>query len=142
MSNWKTVETEAPELAHRVRELFGRGMATIATLRRDGSPRISGTELSFVGGEVSLSFTGASVKLRDVRHDPRVAIHARTSEAPTSNGQWDGDAKIAGRLAEVSPGTLRLDLTEVALTSLSASGSPLIETWHEGRGSGSRAATF
>lgn len=46
MASWRQVEMEAPDFAARVRSRFEAGTnKTIATLRRDGSPRISATEL-------------------------------------------------------------------------------------------------
>src|SRR4051794_15733283 len=102
MVRWVEVEREAPELAERARTLFGRGVnKTIATIRADGSPRISGTELGFDGGDVTLGMMGGSMKLADARRDPRVAIHSPTVDATTKD--WPGDAKLAGVLVEVPP---------------------------------------
>ena len=48
MAAWKDVEQAEPEFAARVRRLFDAGRhKTIATLRADGSPRISGIECEF-----------------------------------------------------------------------------------------------
>ncbi len=143
MVRWADVEQEAPELAARARELFGRGInKTIATIRADGSPRISGTELEFEGGEVTLGMMGGSRKLADVRRDPRVAIHSPTPDATTD--EWPGDAKLAGVLVDVPPpaedassgaGYFRLDVTEVVVTSLNEARDRLLVTsWHPGRG--------
>jgi hypothetical protein len=143
MVRWADVEREAPELAARARELFGRGVnKTIATIRADGAPRISGTELEFEGGEVTLGMMGGSRKLADVRRDPRVAIHCPTPDATTDT--WPGDAKLAGVLVAVAPpdenaiadaGYFRLDVTEVVVTSLNEARDRLvIESWHPGRG--------
>ena len=53
MASWRQVEAEAPELAARARELFDANKhKTLATLRRDGSPRISGSEIIFADGEL------------------------------------------------------------------------------------------
>ncbi|MFC6581074.1 hypothetical protein [Planomonospora parontospora] len=52
MASWQEIEKEVPELAGRVRELLdAHRHKTMATLRRDGSPRISGTEAQFKDGE-------------------------------------------------------------------------------------------
>jgi hypothetical protein len=49
---WRDVEQAEPEFAARVRRLFDAGRyKTIATLRADGSPRISGIECRFADGE-------------------------------------------------------------------------------------------
>jgi hypothetical protein len=145
MPSWTQIEADAPDLAERVRRRFGMGVnKTIATLRRDGAPRISASELEFDGGEVTLGMMGGSMKLLDVRRDPRVAIHSPTLDAPEGDGSWPGDAKLAGTLVEVAPpedtphvgaGFFRLDITEVALTYVGTPADHLvIETWHPDRG--------
>ena len=53
MVTWKEIEQKEPEFASRVRKLFDAGRhKTIATLREDGSPRISGIECEFTDGEL------------------------------------------------------------------------------------------
>lgn len=151
MSTWKDVESDAPEFANRVREVFAAGTnKTIATLRADGSPRISGTELEFDNGDVTLGMMGGGRKLRDARRDPRVAIHSPTLEPP-KDGVWPGDAKISGRLVETGPppdsphegaGFFKVDIAEVSLVCLGESGDHLvIESWHPGRGHRRRTRT-
>jgi len=143
MVSWSEVERAAPELAARVQGLFGRGVnKTIATIRADGAPRISGTELEFAGGQVTLGMMGGSRKLADARRDPRVAIHSPTVDVTTE--KWPGDAKLAGVLVAVPPpeqgpitdaGYFRLDVTEVVVTSVDrARGLLIVESWHPGRG--------
>jgi hypothetical protein len=49
---WQNVERAAAEFAEGVRALFdARRHESIATVRADGSPRISGIEAAFVDGE-------------------------------------------------------------------------------------------
>lgn len=145
MARWRQIETDAPEFASRVRERFDAGTnKTMATLRRDGSPRISGTELVFRDGSIRLGMMPGSVKLLDVRRDPRVAIHSPTIEPPAGQpSDWPGDAKIAGRLVEAEPleseppgaAGFEVDLTEVVLTRVDETNTRLIiESWHDGRG--------
>jgi hypothetical protein len=144
MARWQDIEKDAPEFAKRVRDVFGAGKhKTLATLRGDGSPRISGSELQFEDGEVTFGMMADSLKLADVRRDPRVAVHSPSLDPP-AEGEWHGDAKIAGRAVEVVPaedaepgsGHFRIDVTEVALTYLG--GTPpdhlVIESWHDGTG--------
>lgn len=143
MFTWKDIEAEFPEFAERVRAVFAGGTnKTIATLRADGSPRVSATELEFADGDVTLGMMGGSMKLRDVRRDPRVAIHSPTIEPP-KEGTW-ADAKLAGRLVEIDAppdnphdgaGFFKVDISEVALTYLGDTGDHLvIESWHPDRG--------
>jgi hypothetical protein len=76
VATWRQIEQDAPEFAVRVRARFDAGTnKTIATLRRDGAPRISASELTFTEGEVTLGMMGGSMKLLDVRRDPRIALH-------------------------------------------------------------------
>lgn len=144
MSSWHEIEKDAPEFAERVRERFASGThKTLATLRADGSPRISGTEIEIVDGEVTFGMMGGSLKLADVRRDNRIAVHSPTIEPP-KDGVWQGDAKLAGRVVEIPPPAheaqpdgvyFRLDITEAVLTYVGTPADHLvIESWHEGRG--------
>jgi Pyridoxamine 5'-phosphate oxidase len=76
---WRDVEDAEPEFARRVRELFeARRHKTIATLRADGSPRISGIEAAFENGDVVFGSMANSRKGADLRRDPRFAMHSAT----------------------------------------------------------------
>jgi hypothetical protein len=143
MATWQEIEKDAPEFAARVRGRFAAGTnKTIATLRADGSPRISASELRFADGEVTLGMMGDSRKLHDVRRDPRIAVHSPTIEPPKDD--WLGDAKLSGRVVAMPPpeqdaepdaGYFRIDIAEVALTYLGTPADHLvIESWHEGTG--------
>jgi hypothetical protein len=147
MANWQTVEDDAPDFAARVHRRFEMGTnKTIATLRLDGSPRISATELKFENGEITLGMMGGSMKLFDVRRDPRVAVHSPTIEPPEdpAAADWPGDAKLAGTLVEAAPldekvypgaGSFRVDITEVTLTYVGIPADHLvIESWAPTRG--------
>jgi hypothetical protein len=149
MTSWQQVAQDSPDFAARVQAPFDAGTnKTLATLRRDGSPRISATELSFDGGQVSLGMMPRSVKLADVRRDPRVAVHSPTIEPPKDLAGWLGDAKLAGALVEAEPpdaqhpeaAFFHLDITEVVLTYVTNSRPDgpvdllVIESWHPGIG--------
>ena len=137
------MEREAPELAARARALFeAHKHKTMATLRKDGSPRISGIELEFRDGDVWFGSMWRAVKALDLQRDPRFAIHSGSDDPEP----WQGDAKIAGRAGEITDRkdqdpeaepshSFRLDVTELSVVRL---GEPrdhlLIESWHEGRG--------
>jgi hypothetical protein len=133
MARWVDVETQAP---------------TLATLRRDGSPRISGIELQHAEGDLWLGMMGGSVKGHDLRRDPRFALHSGSEDPPG----WRGDAKVAGRAVEVLDAAVvervvgpehagggaelfRLDVGELVVVRLGEPADHLvIESWHEGRG--------
>jgi Pyridoxamine 5'-phosphate oxidase len=149
MASWSEVEAEAPELAALARRYLDLNPhKVLATLRRDGSPRVSGTEVRFHDGELWLGSMPHALKARDLQRDPRFALHG----GPVSpEAGWDGDAKLAGRAEEIpDPGRreavlgkryrdshlFRADVTEVSVVRLA--GDPpdhlVIEAWHAGRG--------
>src|SRR5713101_5190205 len=101
MVAWVEIAKDAPEFAARVRRRFEMGTnKTLATLRRDGSPRISAIEAEFTASDVTMGMMGGSLKLLDVRRDPRVALHSPTIEPPQDDPGWPGDAKLAGTVIE------------------------------------------
>jgi hypothetical protein len=143
MARWSAVRAAAPDFAARVEERFAiRKHKTLATVRQDGSPRISGIETEFENGEIYLGMMPNSRKLHDLRRDPRLAVHSPSEDPPIDRpAGWRGEAKIAGRALDVpeaaspEPGRIRLDITEVVLTSLNEAGTRLVvESWHPGRG--------
>ncbi len=145
MASWAEVAAAAPEFAALVRGCFEvRKHATIATLRRHGAPRISGTEVEFgEDGNLYLGMMPGSRKALDLRRDPRLALHSPTADPPPDDpAGWPGEAKIAGVAVEVSdrthadlPHRFRIEISEVVRTSLAATGDRLVvESWHPGRG--------
>jgi Pyridoxamine 5'-phosphate oxidase len=144
MASWSEFEGAAPALAERVRaRLDAHVHKTLATVRRDGSPRISGTESRLVDGELWIGSMWQARKARDLQRDPRFALHSGSDDPP----QWRGDAKLAGRAEEIldpervralngaaaagGPSHLfRLDLEEVSTVELDETGAAIvIELW-------------
>src|ERR1700694_1744677 len=95
MASWAEFEAAAPDFASRVRALMSsRKHLTMATLRRDGSPRISGTELEFARDQMKMGSMAGAVKAQDLFRDARVAIHGPTADPPQDNPDgWPGEAK-------------------------------------------------
>jgi Pyridoxamine 5'-phosphate oxidase len=144
MASWREIEEAEPEFAGRVRRLFdAHRHKTIATLRADGSPRISGIEAQFVDGELTFGSMPRSRKGADLLRDPRFALHSASEDPPEGDpAGWGGDAKVAGRAVlvgelegEVSGQSFRAELEEVVLTGLNDAATMLvIESWRQGRG--------
>jgi hypothetical protein len=152
MASFAELESAEPQFAARVRAAFdAHGHKFLATLRADGSPRISGIEASFVDGQLWLAGMPGSVKFVDMRRDPRVALHSGSDE-PDS---FSADAKVAGRAVEITDQAeraafaeaksvppehsgfelFRIDLDQVVLTALNDEKNALvISSWRPGRG--------
>jgi hypothetical protein len=111
----------------------------MATLRADGSPRVSGIECEFTDGDLRFgSMTGAR-KGADLKRDPRFALHGPTFHPEEGKeGDWPGEAKIAGRAVPAGPvatdganeqpdGEMFVaDITEVVITGLNATAIRLV----------------
>ena len=144
MADWHQFESEAGELAAQIRRRFeAHKTHVLATLRKDGSPRVSGSEVDFRDPDLTFGSMLGAVKARDLQRDGRCAIHAHPS---------DGDAKLAGVAIEVTdeagkaalttgaepPGdfhAFRLDLTEAVLTKVDEKEQVLVvQHWRPGQG--------
>ncbi len=139
MASWGEFEAAEPEFARRVRALMGaRKHLTMATLRRDGSPRISGTEIEFAGAELKIGSMLNAVKAQDLLRDARVAIHGPTSDPPEDNPDgWSGEAKVAGRAIAGAAGgdshAFTIDIDEAVITSVTGD-KLIVESWTPARG--------
>ncbi len=151
MARWQDIVQQAPEFAAAVRErLDGRIHKTIATLRANGSPRISGIETFFAEGDIWIGSMPNARKALDLRRDARYALHSGSDDPPG----WPGDAKLSGRAEEItdqerrlqlfrSRGSdppsndshlFRLDIDEAVLVGLSEARDRLvIQLWRPGR---------
>ena len=107
MATWDDFAAAAPELAKTARELFeAHTHLTIATLRKDGAPRISGIECRFIEGDLWFGSMPHAVKARDLQRDPRFALHSGTGDA----SDWSGDAKLAGSVEEITEPARRKEI--------------------------------
>src|SRR5947208_14384254 len=105
MTAWREFEAAEPEFAARVRALFdAHKHKTIATLRADGSPRISGIETAFEDGHLTFGSMPNARKGADLRRDPRFALHSATVDpVEGEEAKWPGEAKISGRAVAAGP---------------------------------------
>lgn len=138
MTAWQDVERAEPEFAQRVRVLFdAHRHKTVATLRGDGSPRISGIEATFEDGELAFGSMPNARKGADLRRDPRFALHSATVDpVEGSEAQWPGEAKISGWATHVGPTTkgpdedrFYADIAEVVHTHLNVEATKLVIEW-------------
>ncbi|MFD9702685.1 pyridoxamine 5'-phosphate oxidase family protein [Lentzea sp. NPDC059081] len=152
MATWAEFSAGQPEMAAFVEARFAADRhALIATLRRDGSPRISGVEPDFARGDLWAGMMPGSLKSRDLQRDPRFALHCTTTTASMTEG---GDAKVSGTaefwddkseyLRELFERTgwqpeaseldlFRFDVSEVVQMTVEGD-EMVILSWGEGRG--------
>ena len=149
MARWVDFAADQPELSQRVKRLFERQKhMTMATLRRDGSPRISGTEVEFNAEDLLLGMMAGARKVFDLVRDDRLALHSPSVDPPPEDqSAWPGEAKIAGRAIPAGPVTTEeaseqpdgemfiADITEAVITGLNAEATRLVvESWTPERG--------
>jgi hypothetical protein len=105
MTAWRDVERAEPGFAERVRGLLdAHRHKTIATLRLDGSPRISGIEAAFEDGELTFGSMPHARKGADLLRDPRFALHSATVDhVEGAESQWPGEVKLSGRAVHDGP---------------------------------------
>jgi hypothetical protein len=149
MPSWSSFAAAAPELAAAVQErLDAHVHKTLATLRRDGSPRISGTETRLEDGELWIGSMWGARKAVDLQRDGRYALHSGSDDPPG----WTGDAKLSGVAHEVTdPETVarlngeaaaqgpshlfRLEVREASTVALAEGGRAIVVTsWSPERG--------
>lgn len=142
---WGQFEVQAPELAGRIRLRFESHIhAVLATLRRDGSPRLSGMEAPIRDGHLWLGMMPGSLKAADLHRDPRFALHSSpdTEELPLGDARIDGQAVAATpeeidlfvtghRMPIEDPDTMALFTARISRATLTrVEGQELlIETW-------------
>ena len=136
---WRDFEKAEPEFAQRVRALFdAHRHKTIATVRADGSPRISGIETVFEDGELVFGSMADARKGGDLRRDPRFALHSATVDpVEGAEAQWPGEAKISGRAIAAGPPSeepdagdrFHADIAEVVHTHLNQAATLLVVEW-------------
>ena len=151
MANWNDVTTAAPAIAKLAQDrIEATGLGYLATIRKNGFPRVSGVEPSFILGELWLGMMPESLKAKDLHRDARLCLHNANVDKMVA----EGDVKITGLGIEVEdlqvkerlrakvqeetgfdPGTeyhlFRVDVKELA--TIRPGGDHLvIESWREG----------
>jgi hypothetical protein len=79
MATWADFEAGAPSLADRARSLWPADrfeVAYLATIRRDGGPRLHPVCPVLAAGRLVLAIPPRSPKGHDLRRDPRCVLHA------------------------------------------------------------------
>ncbi|MEA3216512.1 MAG: hypothetical protein QOJ19_2668 [Acidimicrobiia bacterium] len=92
-------ELSAPDIARFVRARFETtGLSIRATLRADGSPRLSPIEPSILQGQLYVGMMPGSMKARDLQRDGRVALLTTLSDKL----DMSGEGKLFGEAVELT----------------------------------------
>jgi hypothetical protein len=111
---WRTLEDANPELAAFGLERLNGKVAYLATIRKDGSPRVHPVTAIVGEGHLFLFMEPTSPKGRDLRRDPRYAIHCGVADNSGGSGEFlvmgtarpitDAETRaIATRLSSYAP---------------------------------------
>jgi len=108
---WSDVERQQPQLAELGgRLLTGPGVVLVATIKRDGTPRLSPVEPLMLDGSLWLSMMWRSAKAMDLFRDPRILVHSVIASRAGAPGEFkvrgvaraQDDAAVHRRYAEIA----------------------------------------
>ncbi|MFC5723069.1 pyridoxamine 5'-phosphate oxidase family protein [Streptomyces gamaensis] len=105
-TNWAEFRAAEPAFATTVQDRFqAHRHHVLATLRKDGSPRVTVLEADFRFGELWLGMMWHSRKAHDLQRDPRLTLQAN----PGQTGETvTGDVRVSGRaVPQTDPAVLR-----------------------------------
>ncbi len=109
--SWKALEEAQPELAEFGAERLRRfGVAYLATVRADGSPRVHPVTPIVGQGRLFLFMEPTSPKGHDLRRDGRYALHCSVSDSSGDSGEFF----ISGRATPVEDPATRTLAAELA----------------------------
>jgi hypothetical protein len=98
--NWKAFRKSAPELAAAAEKAFAdAGVLLLGTIRKDGSPRISPVEYSYLEEELCFGGIWHSLKAIDLLRDPRCTVHSAIKDKLATGGE----IKLHGRAVDLVP---------------------------------------
>ena len=113
--HWAEVEERAPRLAGLGMSRLGdAGVVLVATVRRDGTPRLSPVEPLFWRDDLWLSMMWGSLKARDLSRDPRILVHSIV----TGRDGGEGEYKIRGKAVPEDDEALQKAYAEAVAAAL------------------------
>ena len=140
MATWGEFERASPQLAAFGRQHFTLGAAYLATVRKDGSPRVHPVTAVVEQGHLLLRTEPTSPKRHDLRGDGRYALHSTVSDPKSTSGEF----QVRGRAREVEDPevralappedtyTLLFELyVQCAMSTVYEDGHPVRQRWNE-----------
>lgn len=86
--SWKALEDQQPELAAFGAERLNGKVAYLATLRKDGAPRLHPMTPIIGQGRLFIFMEPTSPKGYDLRRDGRYAIHCAVADSSGESGEF------------------------------------------------------
>ncbi len=108
--SWQDLEAGKPELAAFGAERFKSEVAYLATIRKDGSPRVHPVTPIVGQGHLFLFMEPTSPKGHDLRRDGRYALHASVRDSSGGEGEF----YISGRATFVEDPEVRALAAQLA----------------------------
>lgn len=108
--SWKALEDANKELAEFGLERFGNQVAYLATVRKDGSPRVHPVTPIIGAGRLFVFMESTSPKGHDLRRDGRYAMHASVED----NAGGEGEFFVSGHANFIDDPDLRAIAVEHA----------------------------
>ena len=101
--SWNVLELQAPDIAEFSRTRLHNQVAYLATVRKDGSPRVHPFTPIIGEGHFFVFMEPTSPKGFDLRHDDRFAIHCSV----TDNSGASGEVSMTGKARFIEDPELR-----------------------------------
>jgi len=112
---WHDFEQAQPKLAQVGRvKLGGPGVVLVATIRRDGSPRVSPVEPLFWRDDLWLSMGWRTHKAADLQRDNRILVHSIVSSREVEGGEF----KVRGTAAADDSASVQRDYADAVQQEL------------------------
>jgi hypothetical protein len=108
--SWKDLEEANPEMAAFGLQRLNGQVAYLATVRKDGSPRVHPVTPIIGGGHLFLFMEPSSPKGSDLRRDGRFALHCAVGDSSGGGGEFF----LSGRASFVEQPEMRAAATQAA----------------------------
>lgn len=102
MATWRDFEQQEPDLAGFGYERLNNRVAYLATVRRDGSPRVHPVSARIREGSLFVRMYPSSPKAQDLLRDGRYAMHSLVTDTSGTGGEF----AIAGGVTRVNDAAL------------------------------------
>ncbi|HEY6042923.1 MAG TPA: pyridoxamine 5'-phosphate oxidase family protein [Anaerolineae bacterium] len=144
--SWQALENANPELAAFGSERFSNRVAYLATVRKDGSPRVHPVAPIIGQGRLYIFMEPTSPKRGDLLRDGRYAMHSLITDYAGSDGEFiisgrarlvedEASRKLAAQSASYTPADrfilFELDV-EDAMSTLYSGGQVIRKHWKRG----------